>query len=72
MAADGLRDRHRVRTFEKHVLPLRSSLRRGENRLFPDHAVGSRCVGGWGAEVNSGRGCRSSRQGRDLLAESAA
>lgn len=60
MAADGIADdRHRVRTFEKHVLPLRSNLRRGENRLFPDHAFGPRCVGGVAAEVNSGGNCRN-------------
>jgi hypothetical protein len=49
--------------FEKHVLPQRNA-HRGENRqAFPDHAFGPRCVGGWGAEVNSGEGCRRSRQG---------
>ena len=65
MAADGFaRDRHRLRTFEKHVLPLRVRLRRGENRLFPDHAFGPRCVGGVAAQVNSAGGCRNCRQGR--------
>ena len=65
MAADGFdEDRHRVRTFEKHVLPQRAICVAGKNRLFPDHAFGPRCVGGWGAEVNSGRSCRKSWQGR--------
>src|SRR5581483_3009298 len=56
------KDRHRLRTFEKHVLPLRFNWRRGENRLFPDHAFGPRCVGGWGAEVNSLGDCQNMRQ----------
>lgn len=30
----------------------------GENRTLPGHAFGPRCVGGWGAEVNSASGCR--------------
>lgn len=65
MAADGITiDRHRLRTFEKHVFPLRAGLRRGENRLFPDHAFGPRCVGGWGAEVNSRRVCQNTRHKR--------
>ena len=36
--------------------------RRGENRLFPDHAFGLRCVGGVAAQVNSVGCCRNSRQ----------
>ena len=60
MAADGFDEgRHRVRTFEKHVLPLRAICVAGKNRLFPDHAFGPRCVGAVAAEVNSAGGCRN-------------
>ena len=51
-------------------MSCRFGSRRGENRLFPDHAFGPRCVGGWGAEVNSGRGCRRSRQGPGFVRRS--
>jgi len=43
-------------------MSCRFGSRRGENRLFPDHAFGPRCVGGWGAEVNSRDGCQNTRQ----------
>lgn len=52
--------------FEKHVLPPRLAWRRGENRLFPDHAFGPRCVGGWGVEVNSRGGCQDLWRERGL------
>lgn len=33
-----------------------------KNRLFPDHALGLRCVGAAAAQVNSAGRCRKSRQ----------
>jgi hypothetical protein len=60
MAADGFEEIAIVfGHLEKHVLPPNLTQGLRKNRLFPDHAFGPRCVGGWGAEVNSSGGCRS-------------
>src|SRR4051794_30857307 len=44
----------------RHVSCRHVELASRGNRPFPDHAFGPRCVGGRGAEVNSGSVCHNS------------
>jgi len=64
MAADGFKE---IAIVFGHSMSMSCRYVRGvagKNRLFPDHALGLRCVGGVAAQVNSAGRCRNSRQER--------